>query len=134
MKHEATALIPIGASGSPTDIKTKTLALARLPGHLCPESRASAGVCPYSTGTRAILEAEVIELLSARQFLQRRLRARRTRTIGKFHRREHTRGRIGTGIARADAEHMFRKTALKIGGDACVVTAVLALEQIQHPR
>ena len=78
--------------------------------------------------------AEVIELLSARQFLQRRLRARRTRTIGKFHRREHTPRRIGAGVARADPEHVLREAPLKIGGDAGVVTAVLALEQIQHPR
>ena len=77
-----------------------------------------------------MLSEKVAGLIDTRQFLQRRFSTRRTCTIRKFHHGNYALGRIGAGIACADAEYMFRKTPLKIGGDACVVTAVLALKQI----
>ena len=80
------------------------------------------------------LLAEVTRLFTTRQFLQFSLRPRCTGTIRKLFHRNNPRRRICAGIARTNAKYVFRKSAFKIGGDTRVVSAVLAFEQVQHPR
>ena len=99
-------------------------------GHLCLKNRVNSGDLSFFAGLQLSLSVEVTRLFGARQFLQLNLRPRRTRAIRKFFYRNNACRRVSAGIACADAEYMFGKTPLKIGGDTCVVSAVLALEQI----